>query len=130
MRKLVYVLGLVAVVGGIGLAAAGAKKEHQYDIRVGAISHKSFALVKFDATTGQSWAAVENENWTPIEESGELAPGSYDVHVEQFQTGDSTNWQMYRINKATGQTWVLLTRETNSTAAPDQNRWREIHDAT
>jgi hypothetical protein len=131
MRKtLIGVAACLLVVVAV-VVATGVKAGPEYDLRCGAISTAGFALLKFDMNSGRSWAALQTHEWKSVQEPSSPPGGIYDVHVEQYATKDAagkdtTEWQMFRINKTTGQSWVLMSR---GDPGKQDSRWQEIAEA-
>lgn len=128
MRKTLMGVAGCLLVAVVVVVATGVKAGPEYDLRCGAISSSGFALLKFDLHSGRSWAAFQTHEWKKVEEPSSPPGGTYDVHVEQYATKDAagkdtTEWQMFRINKTTGQSWVLMSR---GAPGKQENRWQEI----
>jgi hypothetical protein len=131
MKRIVVASAVCLFAICIAVVASGVKTGPEYDLRCGAISSGGFAVLKFDINSGQSWVAIQTNEWKQVTEPSKPSGGTYDVHVEQYATKDmsgkdTTEWQMFRINKTTGEAWVLMSR---GDMGKQESRWQEIADA-
>src|SRR5437764_2468389 len=72
-----------------------------YELRMARVGN-TFQGIRFKPASGASWIVVGNK-WEPIEESGPVPGGDYDVTI----VGTEEAFTAFRFDRKTGATWML-----------------------
>lgn len=137
----VIILAACAAFGAPGNDDSGGRKFQFESVTVA----DSFALLRYDEHSGMAWFHNDRDSWQPLVPGESLPPADYDFEVVRYFKpihGVSTKvvaggsvvtteeWTCFRMDKATGETWVyekgafnpISVAPTDNEGAPDSVR--------
>lgn len=99
------------------LCSGAAPSINEFDIVMVAISPTTWASIKYNTGTGESWIA-QSGKWMPIEETTKILKGKYCIKM----TALSNDWAAIRFEVNSGQSWQCRAGAwaeiTHATASP------------
>lgn len=123
MRRLIAVSGLV----GLGLSACSppAPPPSFEAVAVSGSQSQGDDFVKMNTATGEAWfhcCGSANGSFAPVRDDQAPPPGDYHlVRWNQVDERGEVNWNVYRFDRKTGHTWVLLSSDKGGESWMDVN---------